>query len=46
MIVADASILANAIGDDGSGGDAARTALSGNDLSIQASGVSVRFCEC
>ena len=34
MIVADASILANAIGDDGSDGDAARSALSGNDLSI------------
>lgn len=34
MIVADASILANAIGDDGTEGDAARAALSGNDLSI------------
>lgn len=34
MIVVDASVLANAVGDDGPDGITARAALSGNDLSI------------
>jgi predicted nucleic acid-binding protein len=34
VIVVDASVLANAIGDDGSDGATARSALSGNDLSV------------
>jgi predicted nucleic acid-binding protein len=34
VIVVDASVLANAIGDDGPDGAIARTALSGNDLSV------------
>lgn len=34
MIVADASVLANAIGDDGIDGATARAALAGQDLSI------------
>lgn len=34
MIVADASVLANAIGDDGADGVTARAALAGQDLSI------------
>lgn len=34
MIVADASVLANAVGDDGTDGATARAALVGQDLSI------------
>ena len=34
MIVVDASVPANAVGDDGSAGATARAALSGNDLSV------------
>lgn len=34
MIVVDASVLANAVGDDGPDGAVARGALSGNDLSV------------
>lgn len=34
MIVVDASVLANAVGDDGAGGAVARAAMAGNDLSI------------
>jgi predicted nucleic acid-binding protein len=34
VIVADASVLANAVGDDGSDGATARSSLAGNDLSI------------
>ncbi len=34
MIVVDASVLANAIGDDGLDGARARSALSGNELSV------------
>ena len=34
MIVVDASVLANAIGDDGPDGAVARAALSGQDLSV------------
>ncbi|MCW2526192.1 MAG: hypothetical protein JWM76_1052 [Pseudonocardiales bacterium] len=34
MIVADASVLVNAIGDDGPDGATARAALSGNELSF------------
>ncbi|MDQ6849402.1 MAG: type II toxin-antitoxin system VapC family toxin [Actinomycetota bacterium] len=34
MIVVDASVLANAVGDDGPDGAVARAALSGNDLSV------------
>lgn len=36
MIVADASVLANAIGDDATDGTTARAALAGQDLSIPA----------
>jgi predicted nucleic acid-binding protein len=34
VIVVDASVLANAVGDDGPDGAIARAALSGNDLSV------------
>lgn len=34
MIVVDASVLANAVADDGPDGATARAALSGNDLSV------------
>jgi predicted nucleic acid-binding protein len=34
VIVVDASVLANAVGDDGRDGATARAALSGNDLSV------------
>jgi predicted nucleic acid-binding protein len=34
MIVVDASVLANAIGDDGADGDRARAVLRGQDLSL------------
>lgn len=34
MIVVDASVLANAVGDDGRDGSTARAALAGHDLSV------------
>jgi predicted nucleic acid-binding protein len=34
LIVVDASVLANAVGDDGTDGARARAALAGNDLSV------------
>lgn len=34
MIVVDASVLANVVGDDGADGDRARAAVAGDDLSV------------